>query len=68
MIMGDWIDINVEKPQENEWVLIHHTFHRVNRITIAFMHSTGDFETEDDSVKKELVTHWMPLPKPPSVK
>lgn len=22
MIMGDWIDINVEKPQENEWLLM----------------------------------------------
>jgi hypothetical protein len=60
--MSEWIDIRDRLPSEMENCLIINT---VGDIAVGWFEES-DFECWDDRFHNHrLVTHWMPLPKPP---
>ena len=65
----EWISVSERLPEDSEWVLILREV--VDQeldppVCAAYYDSTGvGWEGEMTQIG-ELVTHWMPLPSPPS--
>lgn len=61
----DWISIEDRLPEDNTEVLIWHK----GECQICLWETSSWFdELRVDDPKPEDVTHWMPLPDPPTIK
>lgn len=70
--MNDWIDINKSKPDDDDEVIAWDGFDiSIARISkfgiIAIADGESVRDSEGDYVWLNYVTHWMSLPKAPSV-
>jgi hypothetical protein len=66
--MNNWIKITDKKPDDSENVLVYIDFGgRSHEIDLAlYVEDEDKFLSSDDNyIKKELITHWMPLPDGP---
>ena len=62
--MSTWISVDTELPPEDEDVL---GYIESGVITVLTRKSDGQWYYEDDDARvAKRVTHWMPLPEPPS--
>lgn len=59
----NWIDVTKQEPNEYEDVLVHDDD---GHIYTATLHIDGDRHFINDCSDGTLITHWMPLPAPPS--
>ena len=76
LMMGEWMNwISVEERLPKMWdeVLIAHGYHKGPSVDVAFYSESDEWQlqrtdSQDNAVPIpcSLVTHWMPLPEPPS--
>ena len=68
--MNDWIKItDKNKPEDSENVLVYISFGgKSYEIDLALYVEEEDkfLNSDDNYIRKELVTHWMPLPNGPN--
>lgn len=68
-MMGEWIRTAKELPPKNELVLayVHQLGHRPYMQTVRLIEfSGGKFFTDNYGRTVSNVSHWMPLPEPPT--
>lgn len=63
--MSEWISVKNKLPLEGELVLVYYEEDGDNHIDLLVHELDGYFETRS-CFDFPVVTHWMPLPKPPS--
>ncbi len=63
-----WIKVSDRLPKPKETVIVNITGD-VNEIYISWLDSKGDWDYKGEPMYStsfyQMVTHWMPLPKPP---
>ena len=71
--MSKWISVKDRLPEDGEYVLAYTipAFHPIGNEVCKFMcdevgnYDTGHFRLAHSADKRNLVTHWMPIPNPP---
>ena len=71
----DWIQCSDKLPETDKSVImfVHNDNYEYTNITIGYLESPSYIEREqqwtsfEDHFDMEDVSHWMPLPKPPSI-
>lgn len=63
----EWIDINEKKPKEDQYCLTYYPSKHMQTMEIQ-LYSKGTFYASRDGwvSDEKNITHWMPLPEPPT--
>lgn len=65
--MNEWIKVSDRLPKKCVDVLCFYTERMSINQKVMCINADGEWQGEDDyRPKGEEVTHWMPLPKPPT--
>lgn len=62
-VMSEWIKCEEQLPQQNEEVLV---FGESWGTVVAFLNHHGNWDDGDFYADISGITHWMPLPEPPT--
>lgn len=65
---SEWISVKNKLPPSGKSILVHNQHFEHSSIRMAFMTSRGYYDAYECGcgMKLDNVTHWMPLPEPPT--